>query len=154
MAGAEFGQVMRMVAEEVYLQTGGAQRPWVNESLRRLLYFGEAPQPVAGDEGEILRERRQLLLTIATQPNPPRAQAENLARTGRVPMSVVYAMMQAAGIDPREDPTQAEARLRAEIARFAEARAARAALMDSDPEIGRLTRLADEAELEGALNAA
>ena len=43
MDGAEFGLVMRMIAEEVYLKTGGRQRPWMNESLRRLLYFGRAP---------------------------------------------------------------------------------------------------------------
>lgn len=49
-AGEEFGTVMRMVAEEVYLKTSGKQRPWVNESLRRLLYFGQAPAPVEGEE--------------------------------------------------------------------------------------------------------
>ena len=42
IGGDEFGTVMRMVAEEVYLKTAGRQRPWVNESLRRLLYFGKA----------------------------------------------------------------------------------------------------------------
>ena len=35
-----------MVTEEVYLDTKTKQRPWVNESLRRLLYFG-VPQPRA-----------------------------------------------------------------------------------------------------------
>ncbi len=53
MAGEEFGTVMRMVAEEVDLKTSGRQRPWVNESLRRLLYLGAAPQPATGDEGEL-----------------------------------------------------------------------------------------------------
>ena len=43
MKGTEFGSVMRMVTEEVYLDTKTKQRPWVNESLRRLLYFGVAP---------------------------------------------------------------------------------------------------------------
>ncbi len=61
MAGEEFGTVMRMVGEEVYLKTGGRQRPWINESLRRLLYFGDAPAAAEGPEGDILRERRQLL---------------------------------------------------------------------------------------------
>src|SRR5690606_4150528 len=45
--GAELGMVMRMVAEGVYLDTGGRQHPWVNENLRRLLYFGQ-PAPETG----------------------------------------------------------------------------------------------------------
>ena len=79
MNGEEFGTVMRMVAEEVYLKTGGQQRPWVNESLRRLLYFGGAPAEPAGEEGEILSERRQLLLTIAALPDLDRSQIETVA---------------------------------------------------------------------------
>lgn len=154
MAGEEFGTVMRMVAEEVYLKTGGRQRPWTNESLRRLLYFGEAPEAAQGADGEILKERRRLLLTVAALPLPQRAGAEKLARDDGVPISVVFAMMKAAGIDANADPATAEKRLRAEIARFAESRRARAALTDPDPEIERLTGLADRAETEGALAAA
>ncbi len=154
MAGEEFGTVMRMVAEEVYLKTGGRQRPWINESLRRLLYLGDRPDPVGGAEGEILTERRQLLVHIAALPGPQRAQAETLANVGHVPMSVVYAMMRAAGLDPADDPDKVEARLKTEIERFAELRRTRDAMQNPDPEIERLTKLADEAELEGALNAA
>ena len=40
MQGEEFGLVMRMVTEEVYLKTKTQQRPWVNESLRKQLFFG------------------------------------------------------------------------------------------------------------------
>jgi uncharacterized caspase-like protein len=147
MAGTEFGTVMRMVAEEVYLKTDGRQLPWTNASLRRLLYFGEAPAPVEGPPGEILAERRRLLLTIADLPAVRRTQAENLARGGEVPMSVVFAMMQALGVDATGDPAAVEARLRAEIERFAENRRANAALANPDPEIERLSRLADEVEI-------
>ncbi|MCC0040363.1 MAG: caspase family protein [Brucellaceae bacterium] len=154
MAGEEFGTVMRMVAEEVYLKTGGRQRPWVNESLRRLLYFGEAPAPVSGPEGDILAERRGLLLTIADLPVPRRANAEQIARSSDVPMSVVFAMMKAAGIDRDEDPATVEKRLRAEIDRFAASKKDQSALTSPDEELQRLTALADEAELEGALRAA
>lgn len=154
MAGQEFGLVMRMVAEEVYLRTDGAQRPWINESLRRLLYFGAAPEPLSGDEGAILSERRQLLLTIADLPDAHRARAENLAASGGVPMSVVYAMLRALGVDPNDDPQRVEARLRAEIEAYARLRAARDALENPDAEIRRLTELADRAEEEGALQAA
>jgi len=154
MTGEEFGTVMRMVAEEVYLKTNGAQRPWINESMRRLLYFGEAAADPTGADGEVLRERRQLLVTIAALPTARRTQAETLAREGQVPMSVVYALMKAAGMNPDTDPAQQEAKLRAEIERFAKARAERDTLMNPDPEIQRLTKLADDAELEGAFAAA
>ncbi len=152
--GAEFGTVMRMVAEEVYLDTGGQQHPWVNENLRRLLYFGGAPKPVEGDEGAILTERRQLLVRISGLPDIQRSQAETLARSGNVPMSVVFAMMRALDVSPGDDPAQVETRLRTQIAQFASARAARDSLANPDSEIRRLTQLADDAELQGALNAA
>ena len=154
MAGIEFGTVMRMVAEEVYLATEGRQRPWINESLRRLLYFGEAPDPVDGPEGEILEERRRLLVTISDLPRAQRVKAENMAASGDVPMSVVFAMMQALGIDPSEDPETVENRLRREIENFAKMRAARQTFENPDDEIVRLTALADRAEDEGALAAA
>jgi uncharacterized caspase-like protein len=154
MTGQEFGTVMRIVAEEVYLNTGGQQQPWVNESLRRLLYFGEAPEPVDGPEGDILRERRGLLLTIADLSAPRKADARKLAQSSDVPMSVVFAMMKAAGIDRDEDPAAVERRLRDEIDRFAEARRQRDALTNPDDELIRLSALADEAELEGALHVA
>src|SRR4029079_4472412 len=61
--GAEFGTVMRMVGDEMYLKTQGRERPCMNESLRRLLYFGAAPEEPKGDDALITGERRQLLLT-------------------------------------------------------------------------------------------
>src|SRR5690606_25397863 len=112
MAGEEFGLVMRMVAEEVYLKTGGAQRPWVNESLRRLLYFGVSPDVPDGAEGDILRERRQLLVTIAGLPDIERRQVESVARDGGVPMDAVYGMLRALGEDAPRDPAQLETLLR------------------------------------------
>jgi uncharacterized caspase-like protein len=154
MGGEEFGTVMRMVAEEVYLKTGGRQRPWVNESLRRLLYLGAPPPERQAAEAAVLGERRRLLVTIAALPDPQRARAENLAQSGNVPMSVVYAMLQAAGVDPADDPDRIEARLKTEIERFATLSRERRALDNPDPEIRRLSALADAAELEGALNAA
>src|SRR5690606_9371955 len=45
----EFGTVMRLVTEEVYLKSRGRQRPWVNESLIRLLYFGDIDAVLSGD---------------------------------------------------------------------------------------------------------
>lgn len=55
---------MRLAAEEVYLKSRGRQRPWVNESLILLLYFGGSDAALSEDEELIPGERRQLLLTI------------------------------------------------------------------------------------------
>src|SRR6185503_2337683 len=81
MKGAELSSVMRMVTEEVYLTTETRQRPWVNESLRRLLYLGVAPDEPQGEDGLITGERRQLLLTIADLPGLERQQVENIAKS-------------------------------------------------------------------------
>lgn len=156
MAGEEFGTVMRMVAEEVYLKTSGAQRPWVNESLRRLVYLGTAPEPLSGDEGDLLAERRQLLITIASLPDPEfrRGQMERIAAERGVPLDAVYGMLRAMGTDAPEDPSELENVLRAEAERFATILAEREAINSPDAEIARLSALADRAEREGLLVAA
>jgi len=152
-AGEEFGVVMRMVAEEVYLKTSGRQVPWINENLRRLLYFGKPPEAARGEEGELLAERRQLLLTIADLPDPElrRRQAEQVAADGGVPLDAVYGMLRAMGANTPENPAELEKVLRAEAERFARVLAEREVIESPDPEIIRLTGLADRAEQEGLL---
>lgn len=154
MAGQEFSTVMRMVAEEVYLKTGGHQRPWVNESLRRLLYFGSAPEGVAGEEGEILTERRQLLLTIAALPDFGREQVERVAASGGVPMDALYGMLRALGHEAPGDPGELERLLQSQAEKLKQFLSEREALESSDPEIVRLSALADDAVGEGALRTA
>ena len=151
MTGEEFGTVMRMVAEEVYLKTGGQQRPWVNESLRRLLYFGAAPAPAEGAEGDILRERRQLLLTISALPIADRRQVEQTAATRGVPMDALYGMLRALGQEIPNDPKKLEDMLRSQAETLGALMAERAVLKSTDPEIVRLSALADRALSEGAL---
>jgi tetratricopeptide (TPR) repeat protein len=154
MAGEEFGTVMRMVAEEVYLKTGGRQRPWVNESLSRLLYFGEpAPDPT-GDEGDMLAERRQLLLTVAALPNPERRRVEQAAEGVGVPMDRLYGLLRALGADAPANPDELDALLRTEAARMASLVAEREMVVSPDPEIIRLSAMADRAEGEGLLETA
>ncbi len=154
MGGDEFGLVLRMIGEEVYLKTGGKQRPWVNESLRKLLYFGgEAPQ-VAGEEGEILGERRQLLVTISALPDPERRQIEAIARDGGVPMDALYAMLKTLGADKPADPGELDKLLRSQTDRLKEILAEQATLKSTDDEIVRLSGLAAQALSEGALEAA
>jgi uncharacterized caspase-like protein len=154
LSGEEFGVVMRMVAEEVYLKTGGEQRPWMNESLRRLLYFGKTPTGPTGDEGDILKERRQLLLTIAALPDSDRKQVEIAAAEGGVPMDALYGMLKALGADTPKDPSALDKLLRAQTDRLKQMLAERDALKSTDPEITRLSKLANDATNQGALSTA
>ncbi|MBX3576602.1 MAG: caspase family protein [Rhizobiaceae bacterium] len=154
MAGEEFGTVLRMVGEEVYLKTGGRQRPWVNESLRRLLYFGSAPAAATGEEGDILAERRRLLVTIAALPDPERRQVERAAANAGVPMDALYGMLRTLGADTPRDPVALDSLLREQTERLKALLGERAALKSKDPEIARLSALADTAIAEGALETA
>ncbi|MDP3896179.1 MAG: caspase family protein [Mesorhizobium sp.] len=151
MRGEEFGTVLRMVAEEVYLKTAGRQRPWVNESLRRLLYFGASPAEPGGAEGDILSERRQLLLTIAALPTPARAQIETIAASGDVPMDALYGMLRALGSDAPKDPAELDRLLRRQTGELKKLLAERDARQGTDPEVVRLSELAGMAMREGAL---
>ncbi len=154
MAGEEFGTVMRMVAEEVYLKTAGRQRPWINESLRRLLYFGKVAEAPAGEEGDILKERRQLLITISALPDFDRRQVETTAAAGGVPMDALYGMLRTLGADTPKDPLELDRLLRGQTEKLKQLLAERAALQSTDAEIVRLSKLADQAVAEGALKTA
>lgn len=154
IGGAEFGTVMRMVAEEVYLKTGGRQRPWVNESLRRLLYFGGEPEEPAAEAGAILAERRKLLVTIAALPEPGRRQIEAIAQSAAVPMDALYGMLAVLGEKAPSDPAELDRLLRGQTERLKSLLAERALLATEDAEITRLAGLADQALAEGALTSA
>lgn len=152
MKGAELGAVMRMVTEEVYLNTETRQRPWVNESLRRLLYLGVAPDQPTGEDGLITGERRQLLLTIADLPSPDRLRVETIAKSGGVPMAGLYGILHALGKkDIPEDPAQLEALLKSQAEKLKKMMAEREALNPDDPEIQRLGDAADRALQQGAI---
>ncbi|TPM25942.1 caspase family protein [Mesorhizobium sp. B2-3-4] len=152
MKGTEFGSVMRMVTEEVYLDTKAKQRPWVNESLRRLLYFGVAPPEPTGDDGLITGERRQLLLTISDLPDPKRAQVELASLQDGVPLDALYGVLRAMGTDKiPEDPTDLQKVLQAQADRLKKMMSERAALRTDDPEIKRLVASADKAIGQGAI---
>lgn len=149
--GYEFGDVMTMVTEEVYLKTASRQLPWTNASLRRLLYFGRTVEGRGSDEQAIRDGRRTLLLTIAATPPDTRKLVEAVAAQNAVPLDALYGMLGALGVDRQGDIAQqlseGAARLRAIIdARDVQAR--------QDPEIVRLAALADQAESEGAIQLA
>lgn len=154
MAGTEFGMVMRMVTEEVYLRTRTRQRPWVNESLRKQLFFGQA-ESLEGPEGTITGERRKLLLRIASLEAPVRRQVEGLATQDQVPLDTLYGVLAALGEqDMPRDVAGLEMALKQQAARVRQMLDERAALASGDPEIRRLAGLAEQALGEGAIKAA
>jgi uncharacterized caspase-like protein len=155
MPGTEFGSVMRMVTEEVYLATGTRQRPWVNESLRRQLYFGSVPDEPEGEEGLINGERRKLLLTISELPDLSRVQVERVAARDGVPLDALYGILRALGQSAEpSDPAELERLLEAQAERLRAMLSEREALRSDDPEIARLSAAADRAIAEGAIETA
>lgn len=152
MKGAELSAVMRMVTEEVYLTTETRQRPWVNESLRRLLYLGVAPDEPQGEEGLITGERRQLLLTIADLPDLDRQRVETIAKNDGVPLDALFGILRALGTeDMPEDPAALEKLLKTQAEKLKKMMAERDALRSDDPEITRMIEAADRAIKQGAI---
>jgi uncharacterized caspase-like protein len=153
--GFTFSDVMTMVSEEVYLKTGAQQQPWTNASLRRLLYFGGAAEDDSdGDQSAIRGERRQLLLTIATLDDVERQQVVAKSRDDGVPMDALFAMLKAVGADIPQDPDDLGKLLEEQSVRLKGLLDERAEMRNADPEIARLSGLANEAVTQGALAAA
>lgn len=151
MNGEEFGTVMRLVTEEVYLKTQGQQRPWVNETLTRLLYFGGKAEQLSGDDGRILGERRKLLLAIASLPDLQRVEVEQAARSEGVPMDALYGFLRSIGVQAPSDPKQLSQLLDAQAQRLRAVLTEQQTLASPDAEIQRLSGLAQQALREGAL---
>ena len=152
--GFAFSDVMTMVTEEVWLRTDARQLPWTNTSLRRLLYFGETIEDDGTDDGLIRGERRKLLLTMASLGNTEKRQVANTAKETGVPMDALFAMLRAVGADTPKDPDQLARLLNDQAARLKDLLAERDTLKNSDPEIAKLSELANTAVKEGALTAA
>ncbi|MGE3306581.1 MAG: caspase family protein [Rhizobiaceae bacterium] len=153
MDGAEFGLVMRMITEEVYLKTKGRQRPWMNESLRRLLYFGRSVAQPGGTEGRAISERRHLLVTIADLDSFGRDQVELVARQAGVGMDAVYAMADVLAAGGPKDPQELEKQLREGADRLKQVEATPLPA-SADAELDRLTAQAADAMAEGLLETA
>lgn len=147
--GAAFGDVMTMVSEEVYLRTAGRQLPWTNASLRRLLYFGRDVEPDDGDEQALREGRRALLLSIAATPRETRRMVEDIASQKDVPLDALYGMLSLLEVDMRGDDLSAQ--LASGAARLRDIIDRRDVQLREDPEIVRLSDLADRAEREGAI---
>ncbi|HWA18802.1 MAG TPA: caspase family protein, partial [Devosia sp.] len=151
--GTPFSDIMTMVTEEVYLKTRAQQLPWTNSSLRRVLSFGEAPEPAEGDEALIRDGRRALLMTISTAPEATRRYVETVAANERVPLDALYGMLKVLGVDTA-DPSAIEAQLEAGAKRLKLLLEQQTGAAKFDPELIRLSDLAGKAEQEGAMDVA
>lgn len=149
--GFDFGDVMTMVTEEVYLATKARQIPWTNASLRRLLYFGVAPEAKGGDDVLIRDERRKLLLTIAATPQDRRAMVEDVATLNGVPLDALYGMLKVLEVDTTAGAADLQGQLSRGAERLKTILAERDVQVREDPEIIRLASLADRAEQQGAI---
>ena len=153
----EFGDVMTMVTEEVYLATGTRQKPWTNASLRRLLTFGEAASDISADETRLVGDRRKLLLAIAATPKEMRARLEGLAKDQALPLDPLYGMLRSLAVDTTSGPEDIEKQIRAGAENlkkmladnklFAE----RMIPLRDDAELTRLSALGDRAEAQGSI---
>lgn len=153
MTGEEFGLVMRMVAEEVYLQTEGRQRPWINESLRRLLYFGRSRPEQQAAEHKIIVERRGLLLQVASLDQATKNEIVRLASIDAVPAAAVFAALVAEGYLDAGNANLASD-VQEQVQHLKRMIAVQSVIENPDPELQELTSLSRQAVREGALNVA
>ncbi|MGE4251353.1 MAG: caspase family protein [Parvibaculaceae bacterium] len=147
----EFGDVMTMVTEEVYLATGARQRPWTNTSLRRFLTFGLDPETETDEAAAIRGEKRKLLLTIARTPEDMKRAVETAALAEKVPLAALYGMLKVLDVDTFLGRDQLEKQIFAGAAQLKSILAQRDKREKQDPELIRLSRLADDAEREGTM---
>lgn len=152
-AGFDFGQVMTMVTEEVYLATGTRQRPWTNTSLRRVLAFGGEIAPASPDDARLDGERRKLLLTIAATPQEWRSTVEALARDQSLPLDPLYGILKELQVDTTLGRDKIEEQLRQGAENLQKILAERTPLR-KDRELNRLADLADRAQAQGTLELA
>ncbi len=148
--GFSFGDVMTMVTEEVYLQTRAQQLPWTNSSLRRVLTFA-APDEADPDQTAIQSARRKLLLTIAGTPEETRDYVEALAGQENVPLGALYGMLNVLGVKATDSGGDIEQHLRKGAEKLKELIAQKSTAVKADPELERLSKLAEQAESEGAI---
>lgn len=149
--GYDFGQVMTMVTEEVYLATGTRQRPWTNASLRRFLSFGGTVEEASADEALLTGERRKLLLSIAATPADMRAAVEGLAKDQSLPLDPLYGMLKELQVDTSAGRDEIDKQLRAGAENLRKLLAERVVPLRKDAELTRLAALAERAQAEGAI---
>jgi tetratricopeptide (TPR) repeat protein len=150
----EFDQIMTMVGEEVALATQGQQQPWTSASLKRALNFGGQAEAPASDDARLSEERHKLLLAIAAAPPETRLAVENLGREQALPLDPLFGMLQQMHPDMAAGPEERDEQLRAGAETLKSLLAERSAPLRKDPEVVRLSGLADEALRQGAIDLA
>lgn len=153
-AGYDFGQVMTMVTEEVYLSTQARQRPWTNASLRRILTFGGKVEAPSADDLLIAGERRKLLLTIAATPSETRNFVEALALEKKLPLDPLYGMLRELKVDTSMGHDDLDNQLKAGADNLKKLLADKIVPLRQDYELVRLAELADRAQSEGLIGLA
>jgi len=88
--GIEVRSVLTLVQQEVYDRTRGAQLPYVESALPRLLF--------AAGQSDELPERERLLLAMADLTPDLRAEVERVAVEADVPLAPIYGALLAAGL--------------------------------------------------------
>ena len=91
--GYSFGDIMTMVTQEVYVDTGARQLPWTSSSLSEILYFGRDADQPQGDDAAILGDRRKLLLQIAAVPDETKGYVETVATQENLKLADLYSML-------------------------------------------------------------
>jgi len=152
--GYDFGQVMTMVTEEVYLATSTRQRPWTNASLRRFLSFGGTVVDSSPDETLLSGERRKLLLAIAATPQDMRDAVESLAKGQSLPLDPLYGMLRELQVDTSAGRDELDKQLRIGADNLKKLLADKVLPLRKDAELVRLAGLADRAQAEGAIGLA
>ena len=152
--GYSFGDVMTMVGEEVYLKTKAQQLPWVNSSLRRVLNFGTPLEDADADERAIKDGRRQLLLSIASEPAATRGTVESIATAQDVPLDALYGMLKVLGVDTSAGAADLEKQLEQGAKQLKAFKEQELGTAGSDSELKRLADLAGRAQEEGAIDLA
>ncbi len=152
--GYSFGDIMTLVSQEVYVDTGARQLPWTNSSLRKVLYFGREAAEPAGEEAAILGDRRKLLLDIASVPDQSKAYVEAIATQEDLKLADLYAMLaiikgsKAKGGNDQDELLDVARRVREVLDDPI------LAGVPSDPELARLDALANKAIAAGAFKLA
>lgn len=153
--GYSFGDIMTLVTQEVYVDTGARQRPWTSSSLSQILYFGRDAEQLEGDDAEIVGDRRQLLLSIAAVPDESKAFVEAVATQENLRLADLYSMLDIISAGKGEADGQNRDALLDVASRVRE-------VLDdpilsgapSDPELLRLDELANKAIEAGAFKRA
>ncbi|MGH1423944.1 MAG: caspase family protein, partial [Pseudooceanicola sp.] len=89
--GLEVRSVLTLVQQEVYDRTRGDQLPYVESALPRLFFAAQA--------SDDLPERERLLLAMAGLSPDLRAEVEQAAAAGNMPLAPLYGAMIGAGLD-------------------------------------------------------